>query len=86
MIGSAGGDLRVSDPQIQRGSRPNKRRLYRVSEAREDSALNLELVEADFNCCEAGPARLFKRARRPNRVCRAIQGADAHRWCNIEAT
>lgn len=79
IIGSAGGDLRVSDPQIQRGMRPNRRRLYRVSEAREERAANFDFDpdEAGFTCCDA--ARPFRRARRDSLVCNAIHGADAHR-------
>jgi hypothetical protein len=86
IMGSAGGDLRVSDPQIQRGRRPKSRIVYRVSEAREERAAHFE---GDGVIGEDGvldKVRPFNRARRLRRVWKAMKGADALRWCRIEAT
>lgn len=86
IMGSAGGDLRVSEPQIHRGRRPNRRIVYRVSEAREERAAHFEgdgVVGEDRDLVMARP---FNRARRLRRVWKAMKGADAERWCRIEAT
>lgn len=82
-MGSAGGDLSVSAPQIHKGSSPNKRKLYLVSDAREQRAANFDLDDAGVTFLGTRP---FSRARIPSLVCNAIQGADAVRWWSIEAT
>lgn len=83
-MGSAGGDLRVSAPQIHKGSSPNRRKLYLVSDAREERAANFDFDDAGVTFLVG--TRPFNRARIPSLVCNAIQGADAVRWCSIEAT
>jgi hypothetical protein len=88
IMGSAGGDLRVSEPQIHRGRRPKRRMVYRVSEAREERAAHFDgdgvpVVAEDR---DLGMLRPFNRARRLRRVWKAMKGADAHRCCSIDAT
>ena len=76
--------MSVSELQIHSGRSPNRRRLYRVSEARDDRAAHFE---PDGEVLLAGEAaRALIRARRRRRAWKAFQGVDAQTWWRIDAT
>jgi hypothetical protein len=83
-MGSVGGFLRVSEPQIHSGRSPNRRRLYRVSEAREDRAAHFEPDEAGLPGVDA--LRALIRARRRSRVWRVLYSVEPQTWWRMDAT
>lgn len=84
ITGSAGGFLSVSTPHIHSGSRPNRRRLYRVSEAREERAAHFEPDGAVLP--DGDTVRRFSPARRRSLAWNTFQGVDLQTWWRIDAT
>lgn len=76
--------MSVSEPQIHSGRSPNRRILYRVSEASEDRAAHFEPDGAVLLVGDA--ERALIRARRRRRVWKAFQGVDAQTYWRIDAT
>lgn len=77
--------MRVCEPQVHSGTRPKRRRVYRVSEKREESARRRDGDDEGDGvvgvAVKAFSEWFRRRARRPRRVWIAIPGAEPRKWC-----